>query len=251
MFLLEEGVPAAMIENIAKQKGMPVGPLAVHDEVTLTLSVHVYESDPTPEKQPQQTRFYKMLKNLVDNHGRKGKKYGAGFYDYPKGEKKRLWPKLAELYLSNVDALDKETVAKRLLHRQALESYRCLDEGVLNTVIDGDIGSVLGWGFPIYTGGALSYIDFVGMNQFVVDCDDFKEKYGERWDVPDSLRTLAAAGKSIHDFGKSNGKFTAAQIKKMREADLVAYANQIGIVATVNDLKADTLQKVLGKLGYN
>lgn len=251
MFLLEEGVPAAMIENIAKQKGMPVGPLAVHDEVTLTLSVHVYESDPSTEKQPQQVRFYKMLKDLVDNHGRKGKRFGAGFYDYPKGGKKRLWPKLAELYPSDVDALDKATVAKRLLHRQALESYRCLDEGVLNSVIDGDIGSVLGWGFPIYTGGALSYIDFVGMKQFVADCDDFKEKYGERWDVPDSLRALATANKSIHDFGKSNGKFTVSQIKKMREANLVAYANEIGISASVDDLKADTLQKVLTQLGYN
>ena len=126
-----------------------------------------------------------------------------------------------------------------------------VDEGVLNSVIDGDIGSVLGWGFPIYTGGALSYIDFVGMKEFVADCDDFKEKYGQRWDVPASLHALAAAGKSIQDFGKLNGKFTAPQIKKMREADLVAYANEIGITASVDDLKADTLQKVLTQLGYN
>ncbi len=202
MFLLEEGVPAAMIENIAKQKGMPVGPLAVHDEVTLTLSVHVYESDPTPNKQPQQIRFYKLLKNLVDAHGRKGKKYGAGFYDYPQGGKKKLWPGLADLFPANVDALDKETISRRIMHRQALESFRCLEEGVLRSTTDGDIGSVLGWGFPIYTGGALSYIDFVGMKQFVADCDDFREKYGERWAVPDSLRALAAAGKSIHHFGK-------------------------------------------------
>jgi 3-hydroxyacyl-CoA dehydrogenase/enoyl-CoA hydratase/3-hydroxybutyryl-CoA epimerase len=202
MFLLEEGVPAAMIENMAKQKGMPVGPLAVHDEVTLTLSVHVYESDPTPVKQPQQQRFYKLLKDLVDTHGRKGKKYGAGFYDYPQGGQKKLWPGLSELYHSKVDALDKETVAQRLLHRQALESFRCLEEGVLRSTTDGDIGSVLGWGFPIYTGGALSYIDFVGMQKFIADCDDFKGKYGERWAVPDGLRALAATGKSIHDFGK-------------------------------------------------
>ena len=202
MFLLEEGVPAAMIENIAKQKGMPVGPLAVHDEVTLTLSVHVYESDPTPEKQPQQQRFYKLLKDLVDKHGRKGKKYGAGFYDYPQGGKKKLWSGLSDLYNPNVDALDKETIAKRIMHRQALESYRCLDEGVLNSVADGDIGSVLGWGFPIYTGGALSYIDFVGMNQFIADCDEFKGRFGERWTVPDSLRNLAASGKSIFEFKK-------------------------------------------------
>ena len=200
MFLLDEGVPAAMIENIAKQKGMPVGPLAVHDEVTLTLSLHVYESDPNTNKSVDAQRGYQMIKDLVDSHGRTGKKDGKGFYDYPEGGKKKLWPELATLFNSRLDALDKETVSKRIMHRQALESYRCLDEGVLNSVIDGDIGSVLGWGFPIYTGGAISYIDFVGMDHFIKDCDDFREKYGERWAVPDSLRQLASERKSVHQF---------------------------------------------------
>ena len=202
IFLLEEGVPAAMIENVAKTQGMPVGPLAVTDEVTLTLGLHVHESDPTPNKQPFQTRMYNIAKDLVDNHGRKGKKWGAGFYDYPEGGKKKLWKELGSKYNSKVDTLDKETVAKRIMHRQALESYRCLEEGVLRSVIDGDLGSVLGWGFPIYTGGALSYIDFVGMKQFVADCDDFTQRFGERWTIPPSLRAMAEAGKSIQDFGK-------------------------------------------------
>lgn len=200
MFLLEEGVPAAMIENIAKQKGMPVGPLAVHDEVTLTLSLHVFESNPA-EKKPHESRAYKLVKDLVENHKRTSKKDGAGFYDYPAGEKKRLWKGLADLYHPRIDALDKETIAQRLMHRQALESYRCLDEGVLNSSMDGDIGSVLGWGFPIYTGGAISYIDYVGIQQFVAVCDEYLVKYGPRWEVPASLRELAIAGKSVHDFG--------------------------------------------------
>ncbi|MFK7926061.1 MAG: 3-hydroxyacyl-CoA dehydrogenase NAD-binding domain-containing protein [Bacteroidia bacterium] len=200
MFLLEEGVPPAMIENIAKQKGMPVGPLAVHDEVTLTLSLHVHESDPNPNKPAHQLRAYNMIKDLVRTHQRTGKKDGAGFYDYPKGGKKKLWPKLKELYNSDVDTLDKETIAKRIMHRQALESYRCLDEGVLNSVTDGDVGSVLAWGFPIYTGGSLSYIDFVGMDKFIADCDDFAARFGDRFAVPDSLRALATADKSIHEY---------------------------------------------------
>ena len=203
IFMLEEGVPAAMVENVAKAKGMPVGPLAVTDEVTLTLGMHVYESDPSPNKAPYQTRMYEIQKNLVNNHERKGKKWGKGFYDYPEGGKKKLWPGLKELYNSNVDTLDKETVGKRILHRQALEAYRCLEEGVLRSTTDGDIGSVLGWGFPIYTGGALSYIDFVGMDQFIQDCDAFAEAFGPRWAVPDSLRAMAAAGSSIHEFGKA------------------------------------------------
>lgn len=203
IFMLEEGVPAAMVENVAKAKGMPVGPLAVTDEVTLTLGMHVYESDPSPNKAPYQTRMYEIQKNLVNKHERKGKKWGKGFYDYPEGGKKKLWPGLKELYNSNVDTLDKETVGKRILHRQALEAYRCLEEGVLRSTTDGDIGSVLGWGFPIYTGGALSYIDFVGMDQFIQDCDAFAEAFGPRWAVPDSLRAMAAAGSSIHEFGKA------------------------------------------------
>ncbi|MCB0840973.1 MAG: hypothetical protein KDD99_30100, partial [Bacteroidetes bacterium] len=200
LFLLEEGVPAAMIENIAKTKGMAVGPLAVLDEVSLTLSLHVYESDPSPNKPAYYTRSYELTKKLVKEHGREGKKIGKGLYDYPQGGKKRLWPKLAEIFNSNPDALDRETIAKRILHRQAIEAYRCLDEGVLRSVSDGDIGSILGWGFPFYTGGALSYIDFVGIQQFVAECDDFAERFGERFKVPDSLRTLAEAGKSVHDF---------------------------------------------------
>lgn len=201
MFLLEEGVPAPMIERVAIKKGMPVGPLAVHDEVSLTLSVHVFESDPN-EKNESEKRTYALIKDLVENHKRTGKRDGAGFYDYPKGGQKKLWSGLKELYSPKSDTLSEEIVAKRLMHRQVLESYRCLDEGVLRSTTDGDIGSILGWGFPIFTGGALSYIDYIGMDNFIADCDNFKAKYGDHWEVPQSLRALAKAGKSIHDFGK-------------------------------------------------
>ncbi|MEZ5044349.1 MAG: 3-hydroxyacyl-CoA dehydrogenase NAD-binding domain-containing protein [Saprospiraceae bacterium] len=199
-FMLEEGVPAAMIENVAKQKGMPVGPLAVIDEVSLTLGMHVYESDPTPNKPAYFARFYEIEKKLVETYGRPGKKGGKGFYDYPAGGKKKLWPELATLFHSRVDTLDAETIGKRILHRQALESFRCLEEGVLRSAIDGDIGSVLGWGFPIYTGGAISYIDYVGIQSFIDDCDDFAAKYGAHWQVPLSLRELAKEGKSVLTF---------------------------------------------------
>ncbi len=201
LFLLEEGVPAAMIENIAKKKGMPVGPLAVLDEVSLTLSKLVYESDPSPEKPAYLSRSYKLTKMLVDEHGREGKKAGKGLYDYPEKGQKRLWPELSALFHSNPDTLDNETIAKRIMHRQAIEAYRCLEEGVLRSSRDGDIGSILGWGFPIYTGGAISYIDYVGIRTFVAECDDFAQRFGERFSVPDSLRELAERGLSVHDFG--------------------------------------------------
>lgn len=219
MYLLEEGVPAAMIENLAKKNGMPVGPLAVHDEVTLTLSLQVIESNPEREKHPDIMRSYQILKLLVEKYGRTAKKDGKGFYDYPPGGKKKLWPELSTLFNSRTDALDQETIAKRLMHRQALESFRCLDEGVLNSSMDGDIGSVLGWGFPIFTGGSISYIDFVGLDQFIRDCDYFREKYGNRWVVPDRLRALASAGKSVHDLNTSD-EANSDPATAMKESEL-------------------------------
>ncbi|MEM6723395.1 MAG: 3-hydroxyacyl-CoA dehydrogenase NAD-binding domain-containing protein [Bacteroidota bacterium] len=200
IYLLEEGVPAAMIENLAKNKGMPVGPLAVQDEVSLTLAMHVMESDPSMKGHPEMERLYNIYKTFVEEYNRPGKKGKAGFYEYPDGGKKFLWPELKKIYNSNVDALDRTTVEKRIMHRQALESWRCLEEGVLTTAKDGDIGSILGWGFPIYTGGALSYIDYVGAQNFVDDCDAFAERFGDRWKVSDDLRALAASGKSVHEY---------------------------------------------------
>ena len=245
-YLLEEGVLPAVIENIAKTKGMPVGPLAVSDEVSLTLGLHVMESDPRLKENAELQRNYNLTKKMVEEFGRGGKKAGAGFYEYPDGGKKFMWPELKTIFKSKMDVMPNDIVAKRLLHRQAIEAYRCLDEGVLRSVVDGDIGSLMGWGFPPYTGGALSYIDYVGMDTFIAECDDFTKKFGDRFTVPDSLRALAKAGKSIHDFGKQT--MSAAEVKKLKEVDLVALANKMGISATVDDLKADTLKKVLAKM---
>jgi 3-hydroxyacyl-CoA dehydrogenase/enoyl-CoA hydratase/3-hydroxybutyryl-CoA epimerase len=194
--LLQEGVPAALIENVAKRVGMPVGPLAVTDEVSLTLLLHVM--DEATEMSPEAARVYSVNKILARELGREGKKVGKGFYEYPAGDKKFLWPGLKELFNEDINAVDAETVGKRLLHIMALESYRCLEENVLRSTKDGDLGSLLGLGFPPYTGGVFSYIDFVGVQNFVNDCDRFAEKYGPRFSVPVSLRTRANEGKTFY-----------------------------------------------------
>ncbi len=194
--LLEEGVPAAMIENVARRAGMPVGPLAVTDEVSLTLGLHVMDN---MERMPAHTRrVYDIYRTLVDEYGREGKKVKKGFYDYPEGGKKKLWPGLADLFPSRVDYLDGDTVERRLLHIMALESYRCLEEGVLRSTKDGDIGSLMGFGFPPYTGGVFSYIDYVGVDRFVRECEDFASRFGDRFAVPASLRRMAAEGKTFY-----------------------------------------------------
>jgi len=250
--MLMEGVPPIMIENVAKHIGMPVGPLAVTDEVSFTLGLHVMGE--MPERDAGTEKIYQMNKKMVEEFGRHGKKNGKGYYDYD-GKTKKLWPGLEDWFPSNVNTLDSKTIGQRLLHRMALETYRCWDEGVLRATKDGDVGSLLGFGFPPYTGGAISYIDFVGVQQFVDDCDDFTKRFGPRWTVPNSLRKMAAAGQTFYGKGgistkKAPTALGKSEIKKMKEADLVKYANSLGIEATVDDLKKDTLDKVLSKLGY-
>lgn len=198
--LLEEGVPAPMIENIAKRVGMPVGPLAVTDEVSLTLGVHVMDN---MENMPPHTeRVYQLYKQLIEEYGREGKKVSKGFYDYPQNGKKHLWEGLKELFPTKPDQLDEATIGKRLLHIMALESYRCLDEGVLRNTKDGDVGSLFGFGFPPYTGGVFSYIDYVGVSRFVTECDAFRQQFGERFSVPDGLRKMAVEGETFYNNNK-------------------------------------------------
>ena len=92
-----------------------------------------------------------------------------------------------------------DEVRKRLLYVQALDTVRCLDEGVITHPADGDIGSILGWGFPPWTGGTLSLIETVGLAKFVEECDRMAEAYGRRFAVPDSLRERAKAGRGFYD----------------------------------------------------
>ena len=93
---------------------------------------------------------------------------------------------------------DLEFLKKRFLHRQAIEAVRCLEEGVLNNATDGDIGSILAWGFPPYTGGVFSYIDMVGVDTFVQELDELAAKYGERFAPTEGLRKMAANGETYH-----------------------------------------------------
>ena len=197
--LLAEGVNPALIENAAKQAGMPVGPLAVTDEVSLELSYHVMKqtredlgSDYVPSAADD------VITTFVDTLERKGKRFGKGFYDYPDGEKKHLWSGLAEHYPLVADQPTVEEVKTRLLYVQAIETVRCMDEGVVTHPEDADIGAIFGWGFPPYTGGTLSYIDTIGLDAFVEEADRLANTYGERFAVPESLRTMAAAAETFY-----------------------------------------------------
>lgn len=196
--MLLEGIPGQDIEEQAWKAGFGSSPLAVLDAISLPLMLHVY--DQLPSLSTSQLRAQTYLQSLV-NSGRTGRKAKQGFYNY--GEHKTLWQD-PELPITD-QPFPKETIAKRLLHVMALDSYRCLDEGLLTDPSDGDLGSTLGIGFPTYTGGVFSYIDQITLPQFVADCQTFASK-GEQWQVPTSLQQLAQENFRFYLGFKSNWK---------------------------------------------
>jgi 3-hydroxyacyl-CoA dehydrogenase / enoyl-CoA hydratase / 3-hydroxybutyryl-CoA epimerase len=199
--MLQEGIPAAVIENAGRLAGMPVGPLAVIDETSMSLSVAVMEQTKadleaegkkyTP--QPGQEVIVRMVKEFK----RPGRAGGGGFYEYPKEGKKFLWPDLAKHFGKKGAEYDFETLKERILYRQAIETARCLEEGVLEHVHDGNIGSIFGIGFPAWTGGALQYVNAVGTKQFVKRAEEFAKKLGPRFAPPKLLRELAGKSKPL------------------------------------------------------
>lgn len=187
MELLNDGVSPVLIENAGKLAGMLVGPLAVHDEVTLDLSLKIMDESIRAGILSADAPTYQMVKKL-NELGRIGKKAKAGFYDYPAEGIKTLWPGLAERFPVRKEQPSLDEVKTRLLYRQALEAVRCFEEGVVRTKLDGDLGSILAWGFPAYTGGALSFVDYVGIDTFVQTLDRLTDQYGDRFRPTEKLR---------------------------------------------------------------
>lgn len=199
LLLLEEGASPALIENAALQAGMPVGPLAVSDEVSLELQLKVIEQNLADGQAstPQLPRVLKVLRTMVVELGRSGKRSGAGFYEYA-DHGKRLWPGLPQRFppAPTQPAIDR--VQQRLLYIQALEAARCIEAGILTHPADADLGSILGIGFPAWTGGVLSFIDTIGLPAFVDTCERLALDHGPRFLPPDGLRARAARGESFH-----------------------------------------------------
>jgi 3-hydroxyacyl-CoA dehydrogenase/enoyl-CoA hydratase/3-hydroxybutyryl-CoA epimerase len=201
--MLIEGVPPAMIENAGRMAGMPVGPLALNDEVALDLSLKIMNAaraDLGPEIVPEEE--YRLIDEMVTRRGRLGRKNGKGFYDYPDkpGGAKRLWPGLTDLYppSSDPDAIDVEELKRRFLAIQSLESARCFAEKVVTDVREADVGSILGFGFAPFTGGTLSNIDFMGAPAFVALCDRLAKRHGARFRPNGLLREMARQGETFY-----------------------------------------------------
>ena len=192
IMMLAEGVKPALVENIARMAGLPVGPLAVVDEVTLELAYKIgKETAHAMGREYPADKGQEAIRRMVEDLDRKGKRFGAGFYDYPADAKKHLWPGLTEEFPSSAEQPPVDELIKRLLYIQALETARCVEEGVITHPEDADIGSIFGWGFPPWAGGTLSLIDTVGIRDFVSECDRMAESYGPRFKVSDWMRDRA------------------------------------------------------------
>ena len=183
--MVGEGIPAAVVEQAGLQAGMPVGPLAVLDETALSLSVHVLDQTRTDIRAEGGTYIAApgelLVERMVKEFDRNGRAAGAGFYDYPqeRGAKKSLWPELKPLFEKPDAAWDMQELKDRLLFRQAVETARCLSEGVLTTVHDANIGSIFGIGFPAWTGGALQFIYGMGVEAFAARAAELAARHGK------------------------------------------------------------------------
>jgi len=187
----------------AKSAGFPVGPLAISDEVTLSLQQKILKQQEL-DQIPARYRIRAgsaVIDRMVDECKRPGRSAGGGFYDYPAQGQKKLWPGLAEVFKRAPEQPGSAELQLRFLTIMALETARAVEDGVVTSAIDADLGSVLGIGYPSWTGGTLSYIDTVGIEAFVERCRTFSDRLGPRYAASPWLVELAQRGHSFHRSG--------------------------------------------------
>lgn len=199
--LLTEGVDPQLIETWSTLAGMPVGPLAVHDEISLALTQTVGMTNSRLDAERGEnfcsTAVFstKVANRMVDEFGRKGKVNGRGFYDYGGDRSKKLWSDLSLNFAKDgVIKISREDVQDRIIFRQVLESLHCLKEGVFRNLRDGNIGSIMGIGFPVHTGGVFQYINTYGIEKFIQRCNELEARYGERFKASTNLLERARSG---------------------------------------------------------
>jgi len=200
--LVKEGVHPRSVEVAGLKSGMPMPPLALHDEVTLSLSVHIMDqtkADLAAEGKPYPAHPAEdVVRRMVKECDRIGKKSGKGYYDY-NGREKSLWPGLAELYPVASAQPSQQEIIDRFMFVQANETVKCLEEKVLRSVADANIGAIFGWGFAPHNGGPLQFLNAYGIKQAVARLNDLASKYGDRFKPARLLVEMAEKGQTFTD----------------------------------------------------
>ncbi|NHN36512.1 3-hydroxyacyl-CoA dehydrogenase [Pseudomaricurvus alcaniphilus] len=185
--LLTEGLHPVKIDNLGKAVGMPVGPLQVHDETSLELSRKLHETWSNigqADKWGERDAMHGVIDTLLTKHGRGGRHWGGGFYDYAEDGTRNIWPKLLDFYYRADVDLDEQDVKDRLLFRQVIETLKCLETNVLRSVADANIGSIMGIGAPVWTGGFIQFVNTYGLENFRARCAELAASYGDRFNCP-------------------------------------------------------------------
>ena len=200
MAMLAEGVAPALIDNAGRIAGMPVGPLALTDEVSVELIYKINKqtrADLGATFVPPDAE--RVLVTMVETLDRVGKKSKRGFYDYRDDGSKRLWPDLTRHFAPAANQPEPGAVVERLIAIQSLEAARALQEGIVATPIDADVGALLGWGYPAFRGGPLGNVDTEGVEAFVARARRLAVQYGDRFAPPALLLDMAAAGRRFYE----------------------------------------------------
>ncbi|HEV7494635.1 3-hydroxyacyl-CoA dehydrogenase NAD-binding domain-containing protein [Baekduia sp.] len=208
--MLTEGVPAPTIEQASSQAGYPAPVLQLTDELNMELAVKIRKATKEAVEAEGGEWVERPAFAVVDRmleEGRAGKLRGAGFYDYEDGKRAGLWAGLKDAFppVADPSTISLKDLEERMLFAEALETVRCLDEGVIESVADANIGSIFGIGFPAWSGGVLQYINgyvgptHTGPTGFVARARELAEQYGARFEPPASLVEKAERGETYSD----------------------------------------------------
>ncbi|MFT5167336.1 MAG: 3-hydroxyacyl-CoA dehydrogenase/enoyl-CoA hydratase/3-hydroxybutyryl-CoA epimerase [Saprospiraceae bacterium] len=187
--MLEEGYPPALIENLGIQAGMPKGALALADEMSLKLGLK-YENQAAENYGPKyiQHPAVSVLDKMVNELSRPGKAAKSGFYDYTNPEQPKLWEGLAEHFPNRINNYAEKDIIDRFLFAQSIEAVWCLQENIIQSVPEANLGSIYGFGFPAFKGGVIQYINDYGIKNFVEKCEELEKVHGPRFKAPSLLK---------------------------------------------------------------
>lgn len=198
MALLYEGVDPERIENLSKKAGYPTGPLAILDEISISLAAKI-RSTLRKKSKTVNASWTQVMRIMIEDLNRTGRLSGGGFYEYNKGKKKFLWPELKRYFPISNNKLSDNEITDRLYFSQVIETIRCIEENIIESITDANIGSILGWGFPKETGGILEFANKYGLQDFLDRSKYLEKRYGRRFSPPELLQKMIKNKKSFKD----------------------------------------------------